>query len=234
MSNQMSNAPMMVGSPKSFIQVWMDALTKPNEQNYADMASAPGASAGKAYLWVFLTSLVSYFVIVVVQFAVAGLGGNVQGSRDLTTYLVGLICAIPIGAAFIVLAFMIGTALVQWVAGMFKGVGTFGQMAYVFGAISAPVTLISSVLSIPYAIPFLGLCLWPVSIILSLYVLVLEIIAVKGVNRFGWGEAIGSVFIPGLVLGCLVGLCVFVAMIALGPAIGNVFSTINQSLQSVP
>jgi len=33
--------------------------------------------------------------------------------------------------------------------------------------------------------------------------------AVKGVNRFGWGEAVGSVFIPGLVIGllccCLVG-----------------------------
>lgn len=234
MSNQMSNAPMMPSGPKSFIQVWMDALTKPNEQNYADIAAAPGASAGKAYLWVFLTSLVSYFVIAIIQFAVTGFGGNTQGSNEFTTSLVGLICVIPIGAAFIVLAFMIGTALVQWIAGMFKGVGTFGQLAYVFGAISAPVTLISSVLSLFYAIPFLGFCLWPVSIILSLYVLVLEIIAVKGVNRFGWGEAIGSVLIPGLVLGCLVGLCVFVALMALGPAIGNVFSTINQSLQSVP
>jgi len=234
MSNQMSNAPMMSGGPKSFIQVWMDALTKPNEQNYADMAAAPGASAGKAYLWVFLTSLVSYFIIALVQFAVVGLGGNAHGSRDLTTSLVSLICAIPIGAGFVVLGFMIGTALVQWVAGMFKGAGTFGQLAYVFGAISAPATLVSSLLSIFYAIPFLGLCLWPVSIILGLYVLVLEVIAVKGVNRFGWGEAIGSVLIPGLVLGCLVALCVFVALLALGPAIGNVFSTINQSLQSVP
>ncbi|MBI3738463.1 MAG: YIP1 family protein [Chloroflexi bacterium] len=234
MSNQMSNAPMMSSGPKSFIQVWMDALTKPNEQNYADMAAAPGASAGKAYLWVFLTSLVSYFIIALVQFAVAGLGGNAQGSRDLTTSLVSLICAIPIGAGFVVLGFMIGTALIQWVAGMFKGAGTFGQLAYVFGAISAPVTLVSSVLSLFYAIPFLGLCLWPVSIIPGLYVLVLEVIAVKGVNRFGWGEAIGSVLIPGLVLGCLVALCVFVALMALGPAIGNVFSTINQSLQSVP
>ena len=39
--------------------------------------------------------------------------------------------------------------------------------------------------------------------------MVLNIMAVKGVNRFGWGEALGSVFIPGIVIElvccCLIG-----------------------------
>lgn len=144
--------------------------------------------------------------------------------------LIGLVCGIPIAAGFSVLGFIIGTALIQWVAGMFKGAGTFNQLAYVFGAISAPITLISAVLSIFYAIPFLGFCLWPLSILLFLYVLVLEVMAVKGVNRFGWGEAIGSVLIPFAVILCIVGACVFVSLMALGPTIGNVFSTIQQSL----
>lgn len=233
MSVQMSNAPMSSGAgSKSFFQVWIDALTKPNERTYAEMAAAPGASAGKAFLWVFLTSLVSYFFVAVIQLAGFAIGG--QESIDLASLLIGWIIAIPLLAVFMVISFIIGTALIQWVAGLFKGAGTFGQLAYAFGAIWAPVTLISSALSIFYAIPFLGLCLWPVSILLSLYYLVLEVVAVKGVNRFGWGQAVGSVFIPFLVLVCILAICFIVLLAVAGPAIGNVFSTINQSLQFAP
>ncbi len=228
MSNQMSNAPMVPAGSTSFFQTWTEALTKPNEQTYAAMATSPEASASKAYLWVFLASLVSFFISAIIQAVYLALTQN--SDRSTSSMLIGLVCGIPIAAGFSVLGFIIGTALIQWVAGMFKGAGTFNQLAYVFGAISAPITLISAVLSIFYAIPFLGFCLWPLSILLFLYVLVLEVMAVKGVNRFGWGEAIGSVLIPFAVILCIVGACVFVSLMALGPTIGNVFSTIQQSL----
>ena len=232
MSNQMSNAPIVPGGPTPFFQTWMKALTKPSEQTYAEMATSPDASAGKAYVWVFVTALISVFISAVINAVSIYL--NQSSGQDNSSMLTGLVCAVPIFAGFSLLGFIIGTGLIQWIAGLFKGTGTFNQLAYVFGAISAPVSLVSSVLSIFYAIPFLGLCLWPVSILLVVYVLVLQTMAVKGVNRFGWGEAAGSVLIPLVVFVCLLGVCVIGALMVMGPAIGNVFSSINQSLQSVP
>jgi Yip1-like protein len=231
-SNQMSNAPVTPAGSTPFFQTWVNALTKPSEQTYAAMATSPEASASKAYLWVFLTALISFFIGAVINAILISM--NQQGGSQSNSSLIGLVCAVPIGAGLSVVGFMIGTGLVQWLAGLFKGAGTFNQLAYVFGAISAPVTLISSVLSVFNAIPFLGLCLWPVSILLFLYVVVLQVMAVKGVNRFGWGEAAGSVLIPFVVLVCILGVCVIGALMVMGPTIGNVFSSINQSLQGAP
>jgi hypothetical protein len=67
------------------------------------------------------------------------------------------------------------------------------------------------------------------SIGLGIYALVLQVMAVKAVNKFGWGEAAGSVLLPGVVLCC----CAFGAIAALGAmgvAIGDTFNSINQSI----
>jgi hypothetical protein len=104
-------------------------------------------------------------------------------------------------------------------------------LVYAFAAISVPVTLVSSILSPFSAIPVLGICIGIVSLVIALYTIVLQVMAVKGVNNFGWGQALGSVFIPGIVLACcFVVPSVIAVMRLLGPKIGDTFSTINNSL----
>jgi hypothetical protein len=233
--NDQMNAPMSPESRSfaSFFDVWMNAITKPNEQTYAEIASSPGASPGRAYLWVFLAAFVNLLIVFGVQVLVSGFGGQSEELRSmLGGSMIALICVVPVFAGLAVLAFIISTGLVQWVAGLFKGMGTYGQLAYALGAISAPSTLISSVLSIFSAIPFLGLCLWPVSILLLLYVAVLNVMAVKGVNKFGWGQAIASYLLPTVVFFglCLLPIVVIAVMRLLGPSIGNTFSTIQNTL----
>ena len=62
------------------------------------------------------------------------------------------------------------------------------------------VKIVSSLFVLLSAIPFVGICAGVISFGLSIYVLVLQVMAVKAVNRFGWGQAAGSVFIPGCVV----------------------------------
>jgi hypothetical protein len=235
-NNPSSNTPIMQGGSPSFIQTWINAITKPNEQTYAEMAASPQAKATTAFLWVFIGALIEFFVVFLVQGAVMrqmleqrGLGANLPtGGLGLT--LITLICGAPIAAVMAVVLFAIDVALVQWIAKMFGGRGTFEQLAYTFGAIQAPFYLISAVFALLGAIPFVGFCFRIVIGLAGLYILVLAILAVKGVNQFGWGPAVGSALIPGAAL-LLVCCCVVFAGLALtGAAIGNVFNSINQSL----
>ena len=233
--NEQSNTPMspVPNASDSVLQTWMAALTKPNEQTYAEIANSPGASPGKAYLWVFIAALVNFSIAILIQAVVAGASGQVNDLQNmLGGSAIALICAVPVLAGLAVLSFMISTGLIQWVAGMFKGAGTYSQLAYALAAISAPTTLISSVLSIFSAIPFLALCLWPFSILIFVYVAVLSVMAVKGVNKFGWGQAIGSYVLPTVVFFglCLIPIIVIAVMRLLGPRIGDTFSTIQNSL----
>jgi uncharacterized membrane protein len=231
--NELPNTPIsgeMPPAPEAFYQVWIKAVTKPNEQTYADLAASPDATPNKAYLWVFLTSIVSvFFVMLAASFGSTSQYGIDMGSA-LGSSAIALICGAPIGAAIGVLFFAIDIAILQWVAKMFKGVGSYNQLIYAVAAFSAPLSLISGVISALSLIPYIGFCFSLISIAVSIYTIVLMVMAVKGVNKFGWGEAVGSVLLPGLVIGVICACIVIVTLMLLGPVIGNVFSTINQSL----
>jgi hypothetical protein len=236
MTDQMPNAPMMSGGSASIFQTWINALTKPNEQTFSEIAASPSAKATTAYIWVFISSFVVNFITFIVRGAVIRdqlaqngfgadrLGGGVVGA------LIGLICIAPILAVVQTLFFAVDVAIIQWIAKMFGGKGTFDQMAYTFASISVPFSIIIGVVSIISLIPFVIFCFWIIFFIGILYIIVLELMAIKAVNQFGWGPAIGSLFIPILAVS-LVCCCIgAVFSTVMGPIIGNVFSTINQSL----
>jgi len=232
-----SNAPMMPGSaPSSIFQTWINALTKPNEQTYVDIANSPNAKAMTAYTWVFLSSLLTSLFTLIVQgatlrnqLAQSGLGQGRLGN-GFVGVAITLLCGTPIIAILGTIFFAIGVAIIQWIAKMFGGKGTNDQLAYTIAAFGVPYSLISSVFILLSAIPFVGLCFRLILSLAGLYVLFLEILAVKSVNQFGWGQALGSVFVPYLVI-LIVCCCVFFALgMLMGPAISNIFNQINQGL----
>lgn len=215
MNDNMPDVPTPVSGPTPVMQIWMKALTKPSEQTFAEIASSPNAKATTAYLWVFVASLVQIFLTSLVQSRMMGtymeqLGlGSGFGDRGLTSVLTGAICGAPIGAAITTLFFAIGVFIVQWIAKMFGGRGTSDQLAYSMAAVSAPYSIIAGLVTLLAAIPYVGYCFSAILAIAAIYVFVLNVMAVKGVNQISWGAAIGSLIIPGLVIGvlcaCLVG-----------------------------
>ena len=232
------NAPMSSmpsgGGPVPFYQVWINALTKPNEQTYADMANSGNAKATTAYLWVFIAALVEFFFVSLVQSAqigriLASSNSNLP-VRGVGLTLITAVCGAPIVAVIIVVFFAVGVAIIQWIARMFGGRASFDQMAYVFGAIYAPFLLVSTVFNLFGAIPFVGLCFRVVLGLAGLYIVVLQIMAVKGVNQIGWGQAAGSVLIPGFAV-FLVCCCLgAVAGAAGGVALRNIIQQFRPGL----
>ncbi len=238
--NEQSNMPMMSAAPEPFYQVWIRALTKPNEQTYAGFAASPTAKATTAYLWYFVAMLIQFFFASLVQNAYIKQAmqqfGNGQYSQYLSdgggiaSRLITAVCGAPIFAVIGVLFFALSVALVQWIAKMFGGRGTNDQMAYAMSAILSPFLLVSSILTLLSAIPYVGFCFTLLSLLAGLYILVLEIMAVKGVNQFGWGQAIGSLLIPVLALTCLCA-CVVGGLVALlEPVLRSTFQQIQQGL----
>jgi hypothetical protein len=139
---------------------------------------------------------------------------------------VGAICGAPVGAIIQVVLFAIVIGIVQLLARMFGGRGTFDQLSYAIAAIVAPFYLISSALTLLSAIPFVGLCFAGVGLLAALYVLVLEVMAVKGVNQFGWGQAIASMLLPVVAIACCFAVVLFGIFQALGPQLNDIFNTI--------
>jgi hypothetical protein len=231
--------------PTGWMPVWIKAVTKPSEQTFVELTDQPEAVSKTAFLWVFIAATLSTIVAGLLQALIAALGftsqpmtipgleqlGPIGGSGGVAGMsLVTTICASPVAGVIAVLFFAIGVAIVQWIAKLFGGVGTFDKLAYAIAAISVPFTLVSMVVNPFNAIPYLNICTGLISFGLFIYSFVLQVMAVKGVNRFGWGAALGSVFIPFLVVVFVCGCLVIGGLMMMAPIIGNVFSEINQSL----
>lgn len=248
MEQMPSNAPIMETKPgpAGWLPVWIKALTKPNEQTFADISDHPDATSKTAFIWVFIAGTLSGIFQAVLQAIYMATGTSPQitipgleqftetpiaadGGNAMVSLVTGL-CLSPVAGIVSILFFALGVAIIQWIAKLFGGIGTFDKMAYALAAISVPFTLISSVLALFSAIPYVGLCTGLISLGIGIYALVLQVMAVKGVNRFGWGAAIGSVFIPGIVIFLVCFCVVFGTLLLLGPVIGDVF----QGMQFAP
>jgi hypothetical protein len=236
MSEQM-NTPMLPppSGVAEWFSVWKEAVTKPSDQTFARIALSPNAKLTTAFLWIFLSSLVSAFLSSLVQGQAArqmmqsfGIEGLPQATGNT---LIAAICGAPIAAIISVVMFALVTGIVQVLAKMFGGRGTFEQLAYAFAAIATPFSLISGVLALLSAIPYVGFCFGIVSLLAGLYVLVLEVMAVKGVNQFGWGQALASFFLPVIAIFCCLSVGALAIMRALGPTISDNF---RQFLTPVP
>jgi len=244
--SEFSNEPVMStsGSEMSLVETWMAAITKPREETFAQIAAQPSASVAKAFLWVFIASLLTSFSSLIAQ-AVGfgrGMGGGWEQflppelARELPVEAMPsigfgtIICGAPVGAIFAVLGFAVFVALTQWVAKLFGGTGTFEKLAYTFSMITVPVSVISAVLSLVGIIPFIGILTGLIGFGLGIYVLVLEVQAIKAVNRLDTLKAAGALLLPGLVFFLFICCCIIIGLAAMGPMIGDVFDSINQSL----
>jgi hypothetical protein len=229
--NDQPNAPIVPAVSEPVYQNWIRALTRPNEQTYAVMAASPNARATTGYLWYFIGSVVVSIISTLVNAPMMQtLLPEAAGQPGFTNTLLAVLCGAPIGAAISTLIFAIGAAIMQWIAGLFGGRGTNDKLAYVLSNILTPYLLIVGLLMLFAAIPYVGVLVGALGFFAWLYTIVLAVMAVKGVNQFGWGAAIGTVLIP---LAVLIGICVCIFILAgalLMPVFQEIFPQIQQSL----
>jgi hypothetical protein len=235
MDQMPSNDPVMESKPgiAGWFQVWMKAVTKPNEQTFIEISEDPNASSKNAYIWIFVVGTLSTILQTILQAIYSALGvapamPAIPGMEEFTTQSAGTgsplislavgLCLSPLGGGLAVLFFALFTAIVQWIAKLFGGSGTYDKLLYAFAAISVPVSLVTLVLTLFSAIPIVGICIGIFSFGISIYALVLQVMAVKGVNRFDWGKAVGSVLIPVFVLFLFFCCIAFVVSMAISAA----------------
>lgn len=207
-----SAQPALPGPTLPWSQVWLSALTRPTEQSYQILLDDPAAKPTRGLLWVGITSLFASAIYALTQMAfrpemdqfMDQLEREAGAGARAGTLLFLVLCSIPLGAIFAVLGMVIYTALVNFVAGRLGGTGNFNQLVYLFSAITAPMAVASSLLSV---IPIVA-CL---TVPLAIYSLYLQLLAVKTVHRVDWVRAAASVLVL-VILAVVIGVVCAVAI----------------------
>lgn len=212
------------------VKVWTAAL-QPSEANFVQIARDPNASAGRAYAWVAIAGAIGALLSAIIGFVINAAWGAINSGGDtnalagvfgLTAFsgVWGVVCGVPLAAIGAVIGLTIVAGIPHLLALALGGRGTFTQMLYAVAAYVTPLTVINSVLG---AIPFIGLLVG----LIGIYMIVLNITAVKAVHELSWGKALIASLVVPFILFALIFACVaFVVLVVLGPAIGTVFSNI--------
>ena len=234
--SEYSNEPVTPGpGPEmSLVDTWMAAFTKPNEGTFARIVAQRGANVTNAFIWVLVASLISSFASAIAQLFSFGrqfiflrqflppeLANQLPAGGAPSIGIGTIICGAPIAAVIAVIGFAIGTALVQWMAKLFGGTGSFEKLAYAFSMITMPYSVVVAVLTLVGIIPFIGILTGLISFALIFYVIVLEVLAVKAVDGLETGRAVGAVLLPGIAILLFICCCVILGAAVLIPALRN-------------
>jgi len=203
-------------------QSWLKASTGPNDATFAELRQKPDATVTTAVIWMAIYGVVA---------AIAGLissmifAGTIQGAlpavleqmnlppaeaaqvEQALRFLPGNVAA---GAGFSSLAnivmvpvwFLIGVGIYHLIARLLGGTGEYGRLAYLSAAFSAPLGIVTTLLSM---VPLVS-CLTP---IITIYSLVLAYFAVKVEHGLSSGRAIMVILIPALVIIALAACFIF-------------------------
>ncbi len=223
----------------SWFQTWLNITTRPGEPAFEEERAKPQANITTAAIWVGLAALVAG-IFAMIQGAMAvrqfqAMGGvqGILGQFNLPPEVMDQVNQLPAGlipgmgtpgvgiGALItgilsaIISFIIFAGVLQLVAKLLGGTGSFSKYTYLLAAIYVPVTLVSSVLGI---VPLLGGC---ISFILWIYQLVLAYYATRVEHKLSSGRSIIVVLAPLLVL-FVIGCC-FIAMVGgiLGAVLGS-------------
>jgi hypothetical protein len=196
-----------------FYQVWIDAVTKPNVDNFRRIAGDPKASLGTALLWLagigFLSSLISGVLQSV--FGVGAFYSDYLGNEyAVRTSFTGVIGGAFASIFFTPLVALIGVGIIQLVARALGGSGDFDKLFYSFAAFWVPISLVNALLG---SIPMINCLTIPIAI----YALVLMVFANQAVHGYDIGKAIiSSIGVP-LIIGVVLFACL-VLLVVLGVA----------------
>jgi hypothetical protein len=214
--------------PSSFINIWIDAITQPMPAVYRRFLHDPTLSSRKAYTWTFVMTLIAYAISMVESAVFATLAGTQEGGVLMMGGTLGLvICGAPVAALMSTLGLAANAGLIHLVARALGGSGTYRQLVYATACYAAPLALISGILS---GVPYVN---W-LTVAVSLYGIVLSVVATKAVHQFGWGKAVASSVLVWVGVVALVACAVVVILLAIGPTIGNVFSDMVEGVSYLP
>jgi Yip1-like protein len=240
--NPSSNSPMMADPDfppsQGAFPVWSKVYAKPRERTFVEITEHREATARSAYIWVFMAGTLAGVINSLLQFIIALMGvkaavpqfGQITGLGVFlgTAGLLGAICSAPLIGIISVIGFAISVAIIHVTARFFGGQGSFNKLAYAFGAIAVPFSLISGLIAPLNAIRYAGFCALPLLVLLLLYVIFLEVTAIKAVHCLGWGEAVGALFLPTILLVLLCGVAFFGLMRFAGPAFNEFYRQLQQ------
>jgi len=196
-------------------ELWSDALFNPSVRTYSDLLNEVDRSGKRVFGWYVATILLGLIITLPVALFFSDLPYVDVLEETMASMLFALFCGLPLAVGLGYVGFLIGVGLSNIVAtSIFNGQGTYWDLVFAVACYTFPLSVITNVLSIFTEIPVISCVTIPLTLGLSLYYYVLNVISIQAVHKLKWWEALlSSAFAISVALVLVCGGCVLVIVL---------------------
>jgi hypothetical protein len=198
--NSLLSKPKPPARSYAFYDVWMTVMLSQDVESYADVLKDPDAGIERAFVWMACAGVVNALVFPFLLFsnpqfselmAEPEIQNFASGLGVTAFFTVVMLFFVPIIS---IINLAINGAIQNFLAVLFGGNGYYSRTVYALAAYLAPLTIVTSLLSL---IPLVGQCLGS---LLGFYSIYLNIRALRAAHSISAGSAFGVLIAPGILL----------------------------------
>jgi hypothetical protein len=206
---------------RKWYEIWLDVWLHPGMAPFKTILGEPGKDVKRAFIWVAITSfiatLISYLfsALVMRNWMADAFGGEIF--KNYGGYTLSYICGIILTPIFAILGIAVSAAVYHWIAKLLGGHGYWNDLLFCLSAVAAPATLIGGIIGIVSMLffqnPVLVFLPTMVALAFGIYIIILNVNAIKAAEDVGTWQALGAIFIPTIIVVALVTCCTLVILV---------------------
>jgi len=207
--------------PRKWYEIWWDVWIHPGITPFQTVLNEPNHEMRRGFIWIAVTS----FIVTLISFlfsalVMRNLMPDAFGStmfENYATYTLSSICGVILSPIFAIIGISVSAGIYHWVAKLFHGKGNWTDLVFCLSAVTAPATLVGGVIGLFSLLFFQNpvILFLPVliSLLFAVYIIVLNVNAIRAVEDVGTWQAISTIFLPTIIVLVLVTCCSIVTLI---------------------
>ncbi len=181
-------------APSSWYGAWEMAITRPSQATYSSISVSPIAGTCRTMFWILLSSLAQALALEFI--GLARLEREEARISVISAFWAGVLRAALTTARFWLIVWLLNR-----IAALFGGHAPEWRVAFTIAAIIAPIGTLSAAVTMFLVVPAAGLFMYPLSLVLFLYMAILIVIAVKATHQIKWsGAVVSAIGAPAIVI----------------------------------
>ena len=212
-------------------EIWMDVWTHPGEEAFWDILKEKDHSATRGFIWIAVTSLIVAVVNIIGYVPISrSISSQFENAQNAAIFNIGSvftygICLLILTPIIGVIGVAISTGIYHLISRLFKSTGTYSDLVFCMAAVSAPTSIIVSLIALPQLLLsnfpaifwLVAICFGIVAVVLAIYAIVMQVNAIRGAEKIGTWQAVLTIFLPVIIIGVLTACCLVITI----PAIVN-------------
>jgi hypothetical protein len=201
----METLPAQPVNDRKWYEIWRDVWTNPGVEAFWSILKERNHSATRGFIWIGVTSLVLGLAGALTSGPIySSINSQVPGFISTGQTFLTAVCTVILAPIFTVISMMILTGIFHLIAKLFHGNGTWGDLVFCVATVVAPASIISGVLGTVWGLVsqiqilffLVGIFAGVIGVALTIYIIVLYVLALKASENVGTGGAIATLLIP--------------------------------------